>query len=157
MFICCSVASNSWWPHGLYPARLLCPWDFSGKNTEVGCHFLLQGIFPTRGSNLGFQHCRWILYQLSHQVSPFYLRAVLILFCLSDWVRKYNNQHCSSFYTRSGTVLNKCFKAWELTKLWAVQFHNPRYIFHVFLRAVSTCGVKLRTQNISTGGNLKDE
>ena len=34
------------------PARLLCPWDFSGENTGVGCHFLLQGIFLTQGSNL---------------------------------------------------------------------------------------------------------
>ena len=33
------------------PARLLCPWDFPGKNTGVGCHFLLQGIFPTQGLN----------------------------------------------------------------------------------------------------------
>ena len=32
------------WPHGLQPARLLCPWDFPGKNTGVGCHFLLQGL-----------------------------------------------------------------------------------------------------------------
>ena len=32
------------------PAGSLCPWDFPGKNTEVGCHFLLQGIFPTQGS-----------------------------------------------------------------------------------------------------------
>ena len=40
-------------PYGLKPARLLlCPWDFPGKNTGVGCHFLLQGIFPTQGSNL---------------------------------------------------------------------------------------------------------
>ena len=46
-----------------------CPWDFPGKNTEVGCHFLLQGIFPNYGSNLGLLHCRWILYQLSHQGS----------------------------------------------------------------------------------------
>ena len=38
-------------PHGLYPARLLCPWDFPGKNTGLGCHFLLQGIFSTLGSN----------------------------------------------------------------------------------------------------------
>ena len=30
---------------------LLCPWDFPGKNTEAGCHFLLQGIFRTQGSN----------------------------------------------------------------------------------------------------------
>ena len=33
------------------PTRLLCPWDFSGKNTAVGCHFLLQGIFPNQGSD----------------------------------------------------------------------------------------------------------
>ena len=32
-----------------YPARLLCLWNFPGKNTGEGCHFLLQGIFPTRG------------------------------------------------------------------------------------------------------------
>ena len=44
----CSVVSDSLGPHGLQPASLPCPWDFSGKNTWVGCHFLLQGIFPTR-------------------------------------------------------------------------------------------------------------
>ena len=55
--------------HGLQPARLLCPWDFPGKNTGVGCHFLLQGIFPTQRSNTGLLHCRLILYQLSHQGS----------------------------------------------------------------------------------------
>ena len=37
--------------HGLYPTRLLCPWDFPGKNTGVDCYFLLQGIFPTQESN----------------------------------------------------------------------------------------------------------
>ena len=36
--------------YGLQPARLLCPWNFSGKNTGTGCHFLLQEIFPTQGS-----------------------------------------------------------------------------------------------------------
>ena len=44
------------------PARLLCPWNFPGKNTGVGCHFLLQRIFPAQGSNLCFLHYRWILY-----------------------------------------------------------------------------------------------
>ena len=38
-------------PHGLYPTSLLCPWDSPGKNAGVGCHFLLQGIFPTQGLN----------------------------------------------------------------------------------------------------------
>ena len=42
-----SVVSDSVWPRGLQPARLLSPWDSPGKNTGVGCHSLLQGIFPT--------------------------------------------------------------------------------------------------------------
>ena len=46
--------------------RLLCPWDFPGKNTGVGCHFLLQGNFPIQGSNPGLLHCRQTLYRLSH-------------------------------------------------------------------------------------------
>ena len=50
--------------------RLLHPWNFPGKSTGVGCHFLLQGIFPTQGSNLGLPHCRQTLYHLSHQGSP---------------------------------------------------------------------------------------
>ena len=44
--------SNPLRPHGLWPTRLLCPWDYPGKNTGVGFHFLLQGIFLTQGSNL---------------------------------------------------------------------------------------------------------
>ena len=48
-----AVMSDSLRPHGLQPARFLCQWDSPGKNTGVGCHFLLQGIFPTQGSNLG--------------------------------------------------------------------------------------------------------
>ena len=38
-------------PHGLWPAKLLSPWDFPGKHTVVDCHFLLQGIFLTQGLN----------------------------------------------------------------------------------------------------------
>ena len=48
----CSVVSDSSPPHVVKPARLLCPWDFPGKFIGVGCHFLLQGIFPTQGSFL---------------------------------------------------------------------------------------------------------
>ena len=49
--------------HGLYS-----PWN-SGQNTGVGSLFLLQGIFPTQGSNPGLPPCRWILYQLRHKGS----------------------------------------------------------------------------------------
>ena len=41
------------WPHGLSPARLLCPWNFTGKNTGVNCYFLFQGIFVIKESNSG--------------------------------------------------------------------------------------------------------
>ena len=44
--------------------------DSPGKHTGVACHALLQGIFPTQGSNPGLPHCRQILYHLSHQGSP---------------------------------------------------------------------------------------
>ena len=47
MRVACSVMSNSVQHHGLWPTRPLCPLDFPGKNTGVGCHFLLQGIFLT--------------------------------------------------------------------------------------------------------------
>ena len=42
--------------HGLYPTRLLCPWDSSGKNTGVGCRALLQGIFPAQELNPHLLH-----------------------------------------------------------------------------------------------------
>ena len=57
----CSVVSDSLWPHGMQPARLLCPRDFPGKNTGLGCHFLLQGIFLTQGLN------PWLLHLLHWQ------------------------------------------------------------------------------------------
>ena len=47
--------------------RFLRPWDFPGKNTGVGCHFLLQEIYPTQVLNPGLPHCRQTLYDLSHQ------------------------------------------------------------------------------------------
>ena len=68
----CSVVSKSMRPHGLWPAMLLSPWDFPDKNTGVGFHFLLQGIFPNWGLNLCplcLLHCRQIVYYSSHQGS----------------------------------------------------------------------------------------
>ena len=59
--------SDSLRPHGLEPAKFLCPWDFPGRNTGVGCHFILQGIFLE--SNLIFLwllHSQAASFQLSH-------------------------------------------------------------------------------------------
>ena len=57
-------------PHQLQTARLLCPWDFLGKNPGVGCHFLLQGIFPIQKSNLHLLRWQADSLPLSHQGSP---------------------------------------------------------------------------------------
>ena len=65
-----SVASDSLWPHGPQPTRLLCWWNSPGQNTEGVSPSLLQGIFLTQGSNPGLPHCRQILYHLSHQGKP---------------------------------------------------------------------------------------
>ena len=71
--VSCSVMSDSSWPCWLYPTSLLCSWNSPGKNTGVGCHFLLQGIFPTQELNPGLPYCRQILYHLNHQGNPFSL------------------------------------------------------------------------------------
>ena len=60
-----SVMSDSLLPHGLSS-----PWNSPGQNTGVGSFSLLQGIFPTQGSNPGLPHYRQILYQLSLKGSP---------------------------------------------------------------------------------------
>ena len=77
----CSVVSNSLWPHGLWPARLLCPWDFPGKNGAVDCHFLLQGIFLTQGLNPHLLRWQRDALPLGQQGSPvLYSRWLLVIY-----------------------------------------------------------------------------
>ena len=70
-----SVVSYSLRPHEL--------WNSPGKNTGVGSLSLLQGVFPTQGSNPGLPYCRWILYQLNHQGSQRILEWVA---CPLQWI-----------------------------------------------------------------------
>ena len=84
VFVCADAQSCLLQPHGLQPVRLLYPWDFPGKNTWVGCHFLLQGIFPTQESNLcllHLLHCRQILYHWATWEVPVHagLSQILLL------------------------------------------------------------------------------
>ena len=72
---CCSVAHSgpTLRPYGLQASRLLCPWNFPGKNMGAGCHFLLQGIFPSQELNLSLLHLlHWQVdsLPLSHLGSP---------------------------------------------------------------------------------------
>ena len=100
-----SVVSDSLWPHGLWPARLLCPWDSPGKNTGDSCHFFLQGIFLTQRSNLCFLPYQVYSSPLSHLGSPnnnnrhskYATRVQGKTFPLSAKSGKFSQSHSSRF------------------------------------------------------------
>ena len=83
----CSAVSDSW-----TVPRLLCPWNFPGKNTGAGCHFILQGIFPIQRLNIWLLHfLHWqadslplITWETSYPLSG-YLSHLLGLELLAQW------------------------------------------------------------------------
>ena len=108
----CSIVSNSLWPHGLYS-----PWNSPGQNTGVGSHSLLQGIFPTQGSNPGLPRCKQILYYLSHQGSPRILEWVAYpFFSGSSWPRN---------RTRVSCIAGKIFTSWAT---WEAPLNTLQYL-----------------------------
>ena len=70
-------------PHNLQPIRFFCPWNFAGKNTGMGCQFLLQGVFLTQGSNPHLLHWQAGSLPLNHQGSPY------ICVCVCVYVEKF--------------------------------------------------------------------
>ena len=89
-FLSCSVVSDSFetpWMVAYQTSGIFCPWDSPGKNIGVGCHALLQGIFPTQGSNprlLRFLHGQAGSYPLSHMASLTYGGHQFYLYCMGD-------------------------------------------------------------------------
>ena len=84
------------------PARLFCPWNSPGQETEMGSCFLLCKIFPTQGSNPGLLHCQRILYHLSHQGCPRILKWLAYSFSGgSSWLRNWTGVFwiASGFFT----------------------------------------------------------
>ena len=99
----------------IQPARLLCPWDFPGKNAGVGCHFFLQGIFLTQGMNLGLLHHRQILYHLSHQESQLRL----------NWKPK----HCVHFHLKPQTQISSSYKQGRnKSNMWSLSPLTPTFL-----------------------------
>ena len=99
------------WPHGLYS-----PWNSPGQNTRVGSLSLLQGIFPTQGSNPGLLHCRWILYQLSHKESPRILEWVAYPFSSgSSWPRNWTAVSC---------IAGGFFTNWAMREAWGEPYQE---------------------------------
>ena len=89
------------WSHVAWPQ--LCPWDSLGKNIGVGCHFLLQGNFPTQELNPSLLHCRQMLYQLSYMGSLRYIYYLdwvnsIMDICLCTNTKLYTLNICSSLH-----------------------------------------------------------
>ena len=78
------------------------------KNTGVGCHALLQKIFPTKGSNPGLSHFRQILYQLSHQVSIYIYIYIYVIFLMHSFVNRYLDCSISWFLWIMLQVMWEC-------------------------------------------------
>ena len=88
--------SNSLWFHGLQPTRTLCLWDFPAKNTGVSCHFLLQGIFLTQGSNPSLQFWQADSLPLSHQEVPCQCYIVWKLQQMQKYAETVPSTRCSN-------------------------------------------------------------
>ena len=67
MYVGCLVMSDSLQTHGLQSIRFLCPWGFSRHEYWSELPFPSPGDLPNPGWNPGLPHCRWTLYDLSHQ------------------------------------------------------------------------------------------
>ena len=103
----------------------------------VGCHALLQEIFPTQGSNSGLQHCRWILYRLSHQGSTRILEWVAYPFSRgSSWPRSWTRASCIAGEGNGNPLQYACLENPSLeesdTTEW-LHFH-----FHVLDKEMAT-------------------
>ena len=124
-----SVMSDSLQPHGLYS-----PWNSPGQNTEVGSLSLLQGIFPTQGSNPGLPHCRQILYQLSHKGSPRILRVGSPSLLQQIFPTQELNQgllNCRWILYQLNYQGNWTIKKAEGRKIYAFELSRQRRLFRV--------------------------
>ena len=108
MEYCCCLVKKSCltllWPDHpeLYLTRLLCSWESPGKNSGVGCHFLHQGIFSTRGSN----SCLFLGRQIFHHVPPGKEWSYL-----HSWVMRAFS---------GGTMANDSLPMQEMQKTWVL-------------------------------------
>ena len=111
-----SVVSNSLQPHGLCS-----PWNSPGQNAGVGSLSLLQGIFPTQGSNPGLPHCQWILYLLSHKGSPRILEWVAYPF--------FSKSSRTRNWTRVSCIAGGFFTNWAIREGWCCLWKATDILF----------------------------
>ena len=123
--------SNSLQHHELQPARLLCPWNSPSKNTGVGCHFLLQGIFQTQELNLGVLYYRQILYHLCFQRSHYKVQELSISTSHSYSGQIFLMIYSSIFSTRKLSRLNSIAIPIEIGLSW-LPLRLSKTLFGIF-------------------------
>ena len=114
-----SVVSDSLRPHEPYS-----PWNSPGQNTGACSLTLLQRIFPTQGLNPGLPHCRWILYQLSHQGGPRILEWVGYLFS--------SGSSRPRTWTRVSCIADSFFTTWAIRGAKGNKSDRKRQILYAF-------------------------
>ena len=149
-----SLLSDSLGPHRLWPSRRLCLWNFPGKNTGVGCHSLLQGIFPNQGWNPGLLHSGrfftiWATKAYPQMKKALYIQWLLFTEHLLS-VRHFVNKLQSSLrWLRFATQLPKSeapsdwpenhskWQSWDLNPGWSdskvYTISISRFILHLLL------------------------
>ena len=147
-FCCCLVTSvDSVLCYGLKSTRLLCPWDFLGKNTGRGCHFILQGIFLTQGSNL---HA---LHQQADSLPPRHLgrpQKILIYSNQNKWLTVKERRKNNCQYQKEGHIgfyrhrkwnkkisgitffFNKCDNSWWTNVLKGTKYQNSFKVKNIY-------------------------
>ena len=95
-----------------------------GKNTGVGCHALLQGLFPTQGSNPGLPHCRWILYSLSHHEWTIYSISLSFTIHFSGKTFKNMRIHRQAHYSRATIPQQPLFQSATFSQEIFLKFCN---------------------------------
>ena len=123
----------------LQPSRLLCPWDSPGKNTEVGCHFLLQGIFPTQGSNQCLLHWQVDSLLLSHLGGPKRLLTSLFsnyIYCETEFPSHLATKtiYCNLLNTKAGMRISMNQYEYQQIKLKNFGVLNILKMFYFILK-----------------------
>ena len=113
-----SFVSNSFQPHGWYRQ-----WNSPDRNTGVGSHSLLQGMFPTQRLNPCLPYCRWILYHLSHKGRPSHMERP------NNWVVRNAEKKISHLLSGNLGSNIRCvnYKMVHLEKKSLILFVIPKY------------------------------
>ena len=140
------VESDSLWPHGLQPARLLRPWDSPGKDAGVGCHFLVQGIFPGDQTWVSCIARRFFTIPATWYYRFFFkkgsVEVISLLLSMQLIMRTHplGKSWKSSFWGKLG---RKSVKFLILAKCWKGKFEMPQHFLvnvHLFFHPLLPFG-----------------